>query len=209
MDFYYGRMSGNSARVAFALAEAHVEHTAKLVDTRAGANRAADYLAVNPMGKVPALVDDKLVLWESNAINLYLAETHPRLLPPTRTGRARMHQWLFFQAAHVSPACITVFRGTNPRIQSFWGTSADAAAVDAARRELARFLPVLDEALAGDAWLAGAFSLADIAHAPHLHLAAESGFDLAPYPHLAGWLGRIRSRPSWQIAEQLIFSELR
>ena len=103
MDFYYGRLSGNSARCAFALAETGASYDGHLIDTRAGENRANPYLALNPMGKIPAFVDGPLTLWESNAINWYLAETHPQahLLPATASGRASVQRWLFFQAAHV------------------------------------------------------------------------------------------------------------
>lgn len=88
MDFYYGTFSGNSARSAFALAEAGVAYTPHPLDAPHGENRQAAYLALNPMGKVPALVDGDVRLWESNAINWYLAEKHPEthLLPASLAG---------------------------------------------------------------------------------------------------------------------------
>jgi len=207
MDFYYGRMSGNSTRVAFCLAEVGASYTPRLLDTRQGENRAAAYLGVNPMGKIPALVDGSLVLWESNAINWYLAERFPqsRLVPDSIEGRAEVHRWLFFQAAHVSPACVPVFRAINPRVKAFWG-AGDPRAAEAGTKDLARFLPVIEQRLHGRDWLADSFSLADLAHAPHLVLVAEGGFDLSPYPRLRAWLDRMLSRPAWRTAEQLILS---
>src|SRR5512134_3209721 len=149
MDLFYGRMSGNSARAVFGLHEAAAEFTARLVDTRAGENRGADYLAVNPMGKIPALVDGAFRLWESNAINWYAAEKYPaaRLIPTTVDGRASVQRWLFFQAAHVSQACVPLFLATNRRAREFWGANIEPKAVDVARRDLARWLPVLESAL--------------------------------------------------------------
>ena len=90
MDLFYGRMSGNSARSLFALYEADAVFTPNLLDTHGGENRAAAYLALNPMGKIPALTDGTFRLWESNAINLYVAERYPAsgLLPATIEGRA-------------------------------------------------------------------------------------------------------------------------
>ncbi|HEX9577337.1 MAG TPA: glutathione S-transferase family protein [Myxococcales bacterium] len=118
MDLYYGRMSGNSARAVFGLTEAGVPYRAHVVDTKAGENKSPAYLAVNPMGKIPALADGDFKLWESNAINWYAAEKSPQahLLPASPEGRADVQRWLFFQSAHVSPACIPVFRAINPRV---------------------------------------------------------------------------------------------
>jgi len=207
MDFYYGRCSGNSARVAFGLIEAGATFQPHLIDTRKGENRSAEYLAVNPMGKIPALVDGELKLWESNAINWYVVEKlKSRLLPASLAARASVQRWLFFQAAHVTPACISVFRATNARVQAFWQTTGDPKALEAGRKELARYLPVLEAALANRDWLEGDFSLADIAYAPHFFLVAEGGFDFSPYPRLRAWQDRLEKRPGWKKAEEMIFA---
>jgi len=207
MDLYYGRISGNSARAAFGLFEAGARFEPRLLDTRAGENRAPAYLAVNPMGKIPALVDGPLKLWESNAINWYVAEKMPgaRLLPSSLEGRAGVQRWLFFQSAHVTPACISVFRGTNARVRAFWKSIDDPQAVEAGRKELARYLPVLEAALADRDWLEQDFSLADVAYAPHLWLVAEGGYDFSALPRVRAWLDRLLARPAWRKASELIF----
>jgi glutathione S-transferase len=208
MDFYYGRFSGNSSRAAFGLEEAGAPYEVRLLDAKNGENRAPAYLAINPMGKIPSLVDGELRLWESNAINWYVAEkfSRARLLPGTVEGRASVQRWLFFQSAHVSPACVPVFFATNARVQAFWQRSIDAQAAEAGRKELARYLPVLEAALAGRDWLERDFSLADIAYAPHLLLTAEGGFDFAPYPRVRTWLDRLQARPAWQKVAKMIFT---
>jgi glutathione S-transferase len=207
MDFYYGTLSGNSARSAFALAEAGVHFTPHPIGSPNGENRQAPYLALNPMGKVPALIDGDVRLWESNAINWYIAEKHPeaRLLPASLAGRASVQRWLLFQAGHVTPACVALFRRTNDRIRAVWKIDSDPAQVETGRRELARFLPVLDQALAGRDWLEGEFSLADIAYAPHLALiaAGDAGYDFASTPNVRAWLGRMWSRPGWKRAVEM------
>ncbi len=207
MDFFYGAMSGNSARVAFGLAEAGAKYQPRLLDTRKGENRLPEYLAVNPMGKIPSLVDGALKLWESNAINWYLAERFPqgRLLPSSIEGRAEVHRWLFFQMAHVSPPAVTVFRATHPRVKAFWGAEPEAAAVAAARKELARFLPLLEWRLSDCEWLAGEFSIADIAYAPHLFMLAGGNFDFSPYPRLHAWFDRLQARPARRKVVEMIY----
>jgi glutathione S-transferase len=75
------------------------------------------------------------------------------------------------------------------------------------RKELARFLPVLDQALAAGPWLDGDFSLADIAYAPHLWLLGEGGFDFAATPHVRDWIDRLLARPAWLTARRMVFGE--
>jgi glutathione S-transferase len=210
MDFYYGTLSGNSARSALALAEAGVAYTPHPIGAPNGENRLPPYLALNPMGKVPALVDGEVRLWESNAINWYVAEKHPaaRLLPTTPAGRASVQRWLMFQTGHVTPACLPLFRKTNARVRAVWKTDATDEAVEAGRRELGRYLPVLEQALAGRDWLEGEFSLADVAYAPHLAMiaAGDAGYDFAATPNVRAWLARIWARPAWKRAAELSLS---
>jgi glutathione S-transferase len=208
MDFYFGHVSGNSARSAFALFEAGAVFTPCPTDPVKGDSRQPTYLTLNPMGKVPALVDGDVRLWESNAINLYVAEQRPEagLVPASASGRASMMRWLFFQAGHVSPAVRPLLFATNPRVQAFWKAKpVDPRDVEAARTELRRYLPVLEEALRDREWLGDQFSLADIAYASHLWLIAEGGFDLAPTPAVAAWLERMLARPAWKQTAALIF----
>jgi glutathione S-transferase len=208
MEFFYSPLSGNSARVAFALHEAGVPYTPHALNLLAGETRSPAYLAINPMGKVPALIDGAVHLWESNAINWYLAETHPasRLLPDTPAGRASVQRWLMFQAGQVTPACVNVYRVTNARVRAAWKVSSTPEVAEAGRKELARFLPVLEEALGDRPWLEGdAITLADIAYAPHLWFLAEGGFDCAATPRVRTWLERLLARPAWQTTREMLF----
>ena len=208
MDFFFGRSSGNSLRAAFGLHESGATFEPRPLDVKAGQNKLPDYLAVNPMGKVPALTDGHAKLWESNAINWYLAEKHPqaKLLPTALEDRAAVQRWMFFQAAHVTPAAVPVFRATHPKISALFG-APDPHAVEAGRTELARFLPVLDQQLAGREWLETAFSLADVAHAPHLWILADAGFDFSKLPNLRAWLDRVCARPAFGKAVAMVYGD--
>ncbi len=207
MQFFYGTSSGNSARSAFALREAGVDYVPHALHVPRGESRAPEYLALNPMGKVPALIDGATQLWESNAINWYVAEKFPetRLLPPTIAGRAAVQRWLFFQTGHVTPACMAVYRTTNARVQTFWKVRGDAQAAEAGRAELARYLPVLNAALERGEWLEREFSLADIAFAPHFWLLAEGGFDFSATPAVDAWQRRLFARSAWQETVTMIY----
>ena len=207
MDFHFGRNSGNSARSAFALLEARVAFTPHPLDVPRGATRTPSYLTLNPLGKVPALLDGETALWESNAINWYVAEKYPdaALLPATPAGRASVQRWLFFQAAHVSPAATAVNLALSERHRRYWERAADPVAAESGARELGRYLPVLEAALTGSEWLDGRYSLADIAYAPHLAFLVEGGFDFDRTPRVRAWLDRLLSRPAWQQARALVF----
>jgi glutathione S-transferase len=129
------------------------------------------------------------------------------LLPASIAGRAKVQRWLFFQAAHVSPACMSVYCSTNARVQSFWGLHGDAQTEEKGRRELARYLPVLEAALTHRDWLEGEFSLADIAYAPHLWFLVEGGFDLSATRAVQYWLTRLIARRAWQKTAAMILRD--
>lgn len=205
VDFYFGKNSGNAARTALALYESGVSFEAHPLDLRQP--RGAEYLALNPAGKVPALVDGKTTLWESNAINWYLAEKYPqaKLLPSTAEGRASVLRWAFFQSAHVSPAATAVHRSINPAHVRYLNQHTDAREAETGRKELARFLPVLEAELTQADWLVGEYSLADVAFAPHLGFLVQYGWDFPGTPRVRAWLERIRARPAWEKAQALIF----
>ena len=206
VDFYFGKNSGNAARTALALYEVGVPFEAHPLDLRKP--RSPEYLALNPLGKVPTLVDGATTLWESNAINWYLAEKHPRagLLPSTPEGRAAVLRWAFLQTAHVSPAATAVHRSINPAHVRYFAQQTDPQEAEHGRKELARLLPVLENALAEADWLLGEYSLADIAFAPHLGFLVQYGFDFPGTPRVRAWLERIRARPAWQRAYGLVFN---
>jgi len=102
MELYFTHTSGNSGRCVFTLLESGIDWKQHRLDPHSGETRTAEYRAVNPMGKVPTLVHDKLVLWESNAINWFIAQKHPeaQLLPKSIEAQAAVQQWMFFQGAH-------------------------------------------------------------------------------------------------------------
>ena len=159
--------------------------------------RPADYIAQNPSGKVPTLVDDDgFVLWESSAILLYLAEKKAGLVPADARARADMHRWLSFSGTHLQPWLSLL--GQERIMAPIMGRPSDAGIIALAERELARFLPILNAQLEGQSYLIGTFSLADIAIGCGLENCEARGVTL-PAP-LFDWRERLRARPSWSDA---------
>lgn len=173
--------------------------TLELVPTDLSRPQPLEYLAQNPTGKVPTLVDDDgFALWESAAILVYLADKKPeaQLLPPEPRARAEVMRWLFFSATHIQPWLSLL--GQERILKARVGLSPEPVLLALAERELGRFLRVLEEQLGERDYLAGRFSLADIAVGGGLQFSESRGFQLATYPRLSAWRERLRSRPSFQ-----------
>jgi glutathione S-transferase len=163
----------------------------------AGDAQKPDYLARNPNGRIPTLEDDDgLVVWESMAINLHLAEKYDRgFRPKSIAERAHVVQWSFWGMTEIEPGLIEVFlhRVMLPEAQR------DAALADAGEQKLQRPLAVLDRTLAGRSWLLGdRFTAADLNVASVLGVALISRVDLAKYPNVQRWLAACMQRPAAQ-----------
>jgi glutathione S-transferase len=189
----YGKAdSGNCYKVRLALEQLALPYRWIEVDSTRGETRTPEFLARNPNGKVPTLgLEDGGYLPESNAILYYLAEGTP-LLPAGRLARARVLQWMFFeQYSHEPYIAVARFilyylapdsprRAELPRLQER-GYQA---------------LGVMEQHLSGSPFFGGtAYSVADIALFAYTHCAADGGFDLARFPAVADWLGRVRAQP--------------
>jgi glutathione S-transferase len=184
--------SGNCYKVMLALEQLALPYRWVEIDSSRGGTRTADFLSMNPNGKVPTLaLEDGTFLPESNAILCYLAEAS-RLLPAERLGRARVLQWMFFEQYSHEPY-IAVVRFILHYLPP-----------DSPRRaELPRLLERGNQALAvmeqhlqrEPYFAAGRYSVADIALFAYTHSAGDFGFDLKKYPAVASWLDRVRSQP--------------
>lgn len=170
------------------------------VDLPRGAHRTPAFLAINPNGRVPVLVDGELVLWESNAILRYLAgKAGSALVPTDPRAVAEVDRWLSWQLAHLGPAMSKVAFERIVKKVTRQG-APDEAAIAAGTAEFAKLTTILDGALAGREYLAGALSIADFALASHFSLSATAGLELGPYRHVNAWLSRVLARDSMRRA---------
>ena len=185
--------SRNANKILLALDEIGETHQVQLV-SRAEV-RAADgaYRKMNPNGVVPAIEEQGLVLWESGAILRYLGDTRggEALLPRDPRAAAMVQQWLTWESATYAVSLHGLFFAlmADPRSE---------AAVDTARGAYLRHLQILDSALQGRDYVAGTFSIADIALGAMVPLSFVIGLDLKPYPRLLGWLRRLAARDAWK-----------
>jgi glutathione S-transferase len=182
-----------SIRARWALQELGVEFEAIAVDLRAGEHRRAEFLATNPAGKVPVLVDGDLVVTESVAIVLYLAEKYPDrgLLPADLAQRAQVYRWTLFAATELEQPLWRMARHTALYPE------ADRLPADIAlaRRDFREMAAVLDRHLAQRSFVVGErLTAADLVTAYTLDWANEERL-LGDFPRLAAYLERMYARP--------------
>jgi glutathione S-transferase len=198
--------SHNSRRVAVLVAELGLDLDVKVVDVRppgmGGENSSAEFLAVNPNGKVPVLRDGDVVLWESNAIMAYLADKHgdTPLWPRDPARRAHVAKWQLWQTGHLSPAADGLM--FEYVVKPMMKQEPDAALCDRLLRSFHRWAAVMDGELAKSEWLAnGTFSCADISVATALLYARSARLPIEDHPRVGAWLERVHARPSWKATE--------
>lgn len=190
----YGHPRSRALRVLWALEELGVPYENVKTPFAGGATRTPEFLALNPNGHIPVLDDGGFVLFESLAINLYLARKYDRgLWPRTVDDEGRAYQWSVWAMTELEEPVVTclVQRSVLPEERRDPEKAARAAA------RFARPLGVLDGELGRRAWLAGeAFTIADLNVASVLLWAAMAGLDLAAAPRAIGWLDRCTARPA-------------
>jgi len=169
-------------------------------DPRIGETRGPDYLALNPNGRVPTLVEDGFALWESPAILKYLAAKHPErgLNGANPQDQAHVDQWLFWWVGGAEAAMERLFweRIIKPKVLKTGGNDPNIMADAYAR--LARFLPVLDRQLKGREYVIGPLSIVDFVIGARLDRGPNYlDIDLSPYKNINAWLERLRAKPYW------------
>jgi glutathione S-transferase len=194
------RLSVNTLKIRVALAEAGAAYEYLPIDLTTGQQRAPAFVAVNPHGKVPVLVDGSFVLPESDAILWYVAESFPAagLLGDTPRARARALEWCDFASTGTYAASFDL----QSHSASLPPDKRIPSIAEGARQRLARSLKVLEAVLATRPWLADSYSIADIANASVLRILRERAPELfVPLlPALEDWFRRVSSRPAWQSA---------
>ena len=202
MKLYNADASPNAFRVRVVIEELGLK--VDYIDTslRFDAPKPPGFLEASPHSKVPAFVDDDgFSLFESRAINTYLASKKPErgLYPDDPKRRAIVDQWSYYQAIHLGPAMQTVAFERVVKAKFNMG-APDEDTIKSKLAEVDRYMPTLEKALAGKEWLADRLTLADFAVASTFQLRKPAGISLDRYPNVTKWIARVEALPSWQRA---------
>ncbi|MEQ8485520.1 MAG: glutathione S-transferase family protein [Pseudomonadales bacterium] len=189
----YGISGSRALRSIWAMEETGIDYEHVPTHFRGDA-QSDDYRAVNPNARIPALVDGDLVLFESMAINLYLAKTYGKgLYPANPADEARTWQWSVWAISEIEPLQMQIV------VQKLFvpADKRDPAVIERAGTGLQRPLKVLDEHLSARDWLLGdAFSIADLNVAAVMNLLQMVKHDLTPFAHVSRWLAACYARPA-------------
>lgn len=190
--------SPNSRKVIVANALLGLNLPLTVIDLRTGAQKAPEFVALNPNGKTPVLeLDDGSGFWESNAIIDRLAEMAHSDLWPADSRRHDILRWQFWESSHWTPACVKFIAR-----HLFNNESIDLAA---AATDFGTYARVLDAALAGRDWLVGdAMTTADISVAAPLCLRVMCHYPMEGYGNIDRWLARIETLEAWKAVDVMM-----
>lgn len=206
IDLYYWT-TPNGHKITLFLEETGLPYEVRPVNIGRGDQFDPEFLKIAPNNRIPAIVDhapegggQPIAVFESGAILLYLAEKTGRFLPDDLRGRHQTLQWLFWQMGGLGPMA-----GQNHHF-NMYAPEKLPYAIDRYVRETARLYAVLNKRLADRPFIAGEYSIADMACYPWIVPHERQGQNLADFPHLKAWYESIERRPATQRAYALVSS---
>ncbi len=196
IDLYYWT-TPNGHKITIFLEETKLPYTIKTVNITKGEQFYPEFLKISPNNRIPAIVDhdpkdggDPLAVFESGAILQYLAEKTGQLIPADPRGRSEVTQWLFWQMSGLGPML-----GQNHHF-SRYAPEPIPYAIERYRKETERLYSILDHRLQQREFIAGTYSIADIASYPWIVPHTRQGIKLEEFPDLKRWFDTVGARPA-------------
>jgi glutathione S-transferase len=203
MKLYLHPMSSNARRAHMAAVALGLEPELITIDLAKAEQKKPEYLALNPNGKVPTLVDGDVVVWESMAIMTYLADKTPgqALYPTDAAGRTRVNQWLFWTSNHWSPS-IGTLTYENFLKKMFGQGDGNEYAVSRGMANVKEYATTLDAHLAKNKYVAGdRMTLADLAVVAPLMYTVPAKLPVEGFANIGRWFGEMKQTDAWKRTE--------
>jgi len=200
----YSKATSNGRKASIMLEESGLPYGVHPMALEKKEQKEDWYLAINPNGRIPCITDDEgpdgrtVSVFESGAILIYLAEKSGRLLPQNRLARMEVMNWLFFVAGHITHTGLAVHWQVRRR-----DGGEEHADLGVWQEENNRVYGVLDRGLTGRDYLAGDYSIADVAAYPWIYRWDMQEIDIDRYPNVRAWLARVGDRPAVQRGLQI------
>jgi GST-like protein len=196
IDLYYWT-TPNGHKITIFLEETGTPYKIFPINIGKGEQFAKDFLVISPNNRIPAMVDQApegggapIPVFESGAMLLYLADKTKKFIPQDLRGRTAVIEWLFWQMANLGPNS-----GQNNHFSNY-ATDKIPYAMDRYRNEVNRLYGVLNKRLAEHEYIAGAYSIADMASYPWVIIHERQHQNIADFPHIKRWLDAIKARPA-------------
>jgi glutathione S-transferase len=198
----YGSPRSSAGRCFVMLEEAGLKYEVPALDIMGKREHKDEaFLKLNPNGKVPCLIDDGFVLWESAAIVTYLAEKYkPELLGNNAQEKGLVQQWSFWAMTEAQPPMVDIL------IQKIFVPEGkrDLALIERREKQIPGILEVLEQSLTNKKFLVSEkYSVADLMAASAVNIAFAIQLDLAKFTNIKAWMAEVKSRPAWQRVEAL------
>ena len=197
----YGSPKSSSGRVFWLLEELALKYDAVKINMREKEHKSDAFLKLNPNGKIPCLVDGDFVIWESLAINHYLADKYsPELLGKTPEIRGLVQQWSLWSILELQKPLIDIF------IQKVFvpDDKRDHGLIEKSQKASLPLLAILDAALASKKYITGeTFTVADLNLASVVALTSAIQMDISSFKSVEAWMGRLMERPAFQKFQKL------
>ncbi len=191
IKLYDVELSGNCHKVRLMLSLLGLEYELVPIALNKGEHKTEEFLKLNPLGQVPVITDDNVVIRDAQAILVYLARGYggEDWLPAEAEPMSKVIQWLSFAANEIQHGVAAV------RLHFLFNAKID---LELAHKKAQQTLEILDKHLSERSWLECARpTIADVACFPYIALAADGKISLEPYPHVVGWIERIKQLPGY------------
>lgn len=196
IKLYHYPTSSNSRKVRIVLIEKGLEFERVHVDLSKKEQKDPEYLKIHPFGQVPALDDEGFIVYDSTIINEYLEDEYPypQLLPSDSEGRARARLMEDFRDNHFHPPFVEIIHEVRYKPEG----QRDEKLIEQAKSEITNGFDRIEKELEGKEYLAGSFSLADIAFMPNIDMLERFQIPVDPkYKNMLAWMARLKARPSY------------